>query len=162
MTARSLPALTVERNAGEPTPRPNERRWGVGSRSDPVTRLVAPELGMKPQAVGHLMRHIGERCAAIIRAFVALQDSERLARFMRPILAAYQGRQAPPLCAATWNLAQEADASEDVAELAYQLEPTEQNLDRCIRATERSVQREEAKLLALYAERDRLRTEVRR
>jgi len=126
-------------------------RWGQSGRADPVAKYVAPRLGMRPGAVEQLMKQVNHRCAAIVAAFVALGDLERGERFVRPILTAWDGRQAPPLVAATWHLAQQADAGEDVDELAYQLDPSDANLDRLIRAKDRAILREVALRDALVA-----------
>ena len=149
MTARILPSAPAASNAGLALPRP--RRWRGGHR-DPVACAVAPHLGMRPQAVGHLMRDIGKRCAAIVSAFVALGDTERGERFIRPILAAWDQRAAPPLCDAVMHLAQEADAAEDVAETDFLLDRSDRNLDRLIRVSDRAILRETARRDALVEE----------
>src|SRR6266545_658815 len=116
MSARTLLPPPAASNAGAALPR--RRRWGGGHR-DPVAFAVAPELGMRPQAVEKLIHGptaLNLRVAAIVRAFRALGDEERLSRFWTPMQAAYEGREAPPLCDAVLHIAQEADLAEDVAE----------------------------------------------
>lgn len=128
---------------------------------DRVAAYVAPRLGMTPGSVEQLIRGraaVNDRAAEIIKAFRALGDNERLERFVRPIFDAYEQREAPPLCSATWMLAQEADASEDVAELRYQLEPTDQNLERLIQAKDREIARAVALRAALGFELTRRRS----
>lgn len=154
MTAPKLERGARPCDSGHMEPRANERRW-AGGRSDPVARYAAPGLGMKPQSVAHLMRDLGPRCAHIIGAFRALKDDVRLARFMAPILAALDGREAPPLVPATFELAQQADAREDIDEVAYLLTPSDQNLERLIRSSEMEILRQTARLDALKAEQNR-------
>ena len=136
---------------------PRVRRWGDSGRADPVARYVAPRLGMRPASVEQLMKQVNHRCAAIVAAFVALGDLERGERFVRPIVAAWDQRQAPPLVDATWHLAQQADAGEEVAELAYQLDPSETNLDRLIRSKDREILHAIALRDALLEEQQRRR-----
>ncbi|MGH2671143.1 MAG: hypothetical protein ACRDH5_18875, partial [bacterium] len=85
-------------------------------------------------------------------------QDELLYRWLKPILDAYSSTEAPPLVPATWNLEQEADAHEDIAELAYTLEPTDVNLDRLIRALDRQVLRSTALRDALVVEQQRRRS----
>ncbi len=135
-------------------------RWGNTGKSDPLGRYLAPRLGLKPLSVEALLRGpqaINLRVAAIITAFRALGDDERLARFWGPMARAYEQREAPPLVDATWHLAQQADAGEDVDELAYQLDPSDAKLDRLIRAKDRAILREVALRDALVAEQQRRR-----
>lgn len=143
-------------NGGSAAPTTKEPRWGAG-HSDPVARYVAPQLGCAPKTAQHRIRELPMECAAVIRAFRALGDETRLARFMAPIAAASEQREAPPLVPATWTLAQDADAREDCAETAYLADPSDKNLDRLIRESEAERQRQGARLLALYGERDRRR-----
>lgn len=136
------------------------RRWGESGRSDPLCRYVGPRIGLTPASAEQLLRGpraINLRCAAYVEGFRKLQDEIRLARFMAPILRAYEQREAPPLVPAVWNIAQAADAKEDVDEVAYHLDPTDGNLERLIRSTEIAVIREMAKLDALRAEQQRRR-----
>jgi hypothetical protein len=157
MTTPNVARPSVSDNAGTRAPRPKERRWGSGGRGDPIAAYVAPQLGMRPQAVGHLMRDIGPRCAAIVSAFVALGDTARGERFIRPILTAWDGRTAPPLCDAVLRLAQEADTAEDLAETDFLLDRSDQNLDRLIRVSDRAILRETARRDALVQEQQRRR-----
>jgi chorismate mutase len=128
------------------------RRWGSTGRADPVCAYVAPELGLKPAAVAHVLRTINHKCAAIIRAFRALGDDDRLARFWEPLVRAFEGREPPPLCEATLLLAQEADAAEDIDELRFLSNRSDANLVRLIRAKRASISREIAVLDALLEE----------
>lgn len=152
----NLPSPSGPGNGRAAEPATKKRRWLAG-HSDPVARFAAPQLGCAPKTAEHRIRELPQECATIIRAFQALGDTVRLERFARPILTAYDQREAPPLVAATWNLAEEADAAEQIAETAYQHDPSDANLDRLIRASEAEIQRGEARLLALYVERDRRR-----
>lgn len=134
------------------------RRWGNDGQADPVARYVAPCLGLTPASAAQLLKGrqaINLRCAHYITAFRHLGDDVRLARFWEPLIKAYDQREAPPLVDATWLLAQTADAKEDVDELAFQLDPSDANLDRLIRSTETEIIRETAKLDALRAEQRR-------
>lgn len=131
------------------------RRWGNDGRADPVARYVAPLLGLTPGSAEHLLKGaqaINLRCAHYILAFRKLGDDIRLARFWDPMIRAYEQREAPPLVAATWELAQHADTREDMDEVAYLLTPSDQNLERLIRSTELEILRQTARLDALKAE----------
>ncbi len=135
-------------------------RWGNTGKSDPLGRYLAPRLGLKPLSVEALLRGpqaINLRAAAIIRAFRALGDDERLARFWGPMARAYEQCEAPPLCDAVIHLAQEADAAEDVAESDFLLDRSDANLDRLIRLSDRAILREMARRDALVAEQTRRR-----
>lgn len=134
------------------------RRWGNDGRRDPVAHYVAPLLGITPASAMHLLKGrqaINLRCAHYITAFRQLSDDVRLARFWEPMIKAYDQREAPPLVAATWQLAQAADAREEISELAYLMDQSDTNLDRCIRDKEAEVVREMALLDALRAEQRR-------
>ncbi len=160
MSAPTLPPAPAASNAGPLLPRP--RRWGTSGRRDPVAIHLAPELGMRPQAVEKLLRSCGPsalnlRVAAIVRAFRALGDTERLGRFWAPMQAAYDQREAPPLCDAVLRLAQEAVAAELVADTDFLLDRSDVHLDRDIRASERLILRETAKRDAMVAEQSRRR-----
>lgn len=130
-------------------------RWGNNGKSDPVARYLSPVLGLKPLSVEQLLKGpqaINLRCAHIIGAFRALRDDIRLARFWDPMVKAYEQREAPPLVDATWLLEQAADTKEDVSELAFQLDPSDANLERYIRDKEAEIVRGCALLDALKAE----------
>lgn len=141
----------------------NGRRHYSKRRAVAPTRIaayVAPKLGMEPGSVEQLIRGraaVNIRCAAIIEGFIALGDQERLARFVAPLDAARAGVEAPPFCAATFQLAQDADGREESAETAYHTDPSDTNLDRYIRALEEQQQRGDALLRAAHAERTRRR-----
>lgn len=130
-------------------------RWGNNGKSDPVARYLSPVLGLKPLSVEQLLRGpqaINLRCAHIVGAFRALGDDLRLARFWDPMQRAYDQREAPPLVDATWLLEQAADTKEDLSELAYQLDPSDANLERYIRDKEAEIIRGMALLDALRVE----------
>jgi len=134
------------------------RRWGESGRSDPVARYVAPRLGLTPASAEQLLKGhqaINIRCAHYVGAFRALGDDVRLARFWEPLQRAYDCREAPPLVAATWLLEQTADTKEDVTELAFQLEPSDANLERYLRDKEAEIYRGLALVDALRAEQRR-------
>jgi len=60
----------------------------AGGSPDPVARYVAAGLGMTPTSVEQLMHGraaVNVRCAALIDAFHALGEDERLIRFLQPI-----------------------------------------------------------------------------
>jgi hypothetical protein len=150
MTA-TLHRAPVDPKAGERL----SRRWGSGGHRDPVAMYVARDLGMRPQAAEKLINGaaaVNYRAAVIIRAFRALGDEDRLARFWEPLARAFEGREPPPLCAATLLLAQEADAAEDVDELRFLSDRSDANLARLVRAKRASVCRELAVLDALLEE----------
>jgi hypothetical protein len=133
-------------------------RWGQSGRSDPICRYVSPLNGLTPASSEQLLRGphaINLRCAHYVAAFVALGDTERGERFIRPILAAWDQRAAPPLCDAVIHLAQEADAAEDVAESDFLLDRSDANLDRLIRLSDRAILRETARRDALVQEQKR-------
>lgn len=136
------------------------RRWGQSGRSDPVCRYVAPLIGLTPFSAEQLLRGpraINLRCAKYVQGFRKLGDEVRLGRFWEPLQRAYDQREAPPLVPAVWHIAQAADAKEDVDELAYLLDQSDANLERCIRSKEIEVVKEMALLDALRAEQRRRR-----
>ncbi len=145
-------AIHVADNAGTGESRANEHRWSGNGKRDPVARYVAPTLGIRPQTVEHLLRTINLRCAAIVRAFKQLGDDERLAKFLEPIHRALEGREPPPNCEATWMLAEQADATEDVDELRYQLDKSDANLAKLIKTKREMIRRETALLDTLIEE----------
>jgi len=144
-------------NAGTDTSTPNKRhRWGSDGKRDPIARIAAKVIGITPISAEHLMRSVNHRTAAIIHAFKQLGDEDRLARFLEPIHRAIEGREPPPDCEATWTLAQQADALEDVDELRYQLNKSDANLARLI-ARKREVVCRETALLDMLLEEQRKR-----
>ena len=159
MTVAKVAGIIAPDNAGQTIAPPNRRRrWLKGSR-DPVAQYVADHLliELRAQTIEHLMRELPHRVAAIVRGFRACGDDLRRQRFMAEILAANEGREAPPLCPATWQRAEDADNREESAEVAYHTDPSDANLERLIRASEEEHRWQDARLLALYAERDRRR-----
>jgi len=107
---------------------------------------------MRPASVEQLMKSVNHRCAAIVHAFRKLGDDDRLARFVEPIYRALDGREPPPNCEATWMLAEQADALEDVDELRYQLDKSDANLARLIARKREMIRRETAVLDMLLEE----------
>lgn len=151
----TLPTL---RNAGAVASTPKRPRWGSG-KEDPIAAGVAKRLGIATKTAEHLLRELPGKVVAVLEEFEAQGADLRRGRFTRRIIAALEHREAPPLCPATWQLAQDADTREDSAETAYHTDPSDANLNRLIRATEAEIQKQDAKLLALCAERDRRRRE---
>jgi len=148
MTATLPRPLAVSNGGAKETP-----RWGNG-RQDPVAAALAMKWGMQPKSVEHLLsgpQSIFRRAAEAIAEFRQQGATLRLDRATRELCAALEQREAPPLVPATWNMAQEADCAEDVAELAYQQDPSAANLDRLIRAKSREIMKEHALLDALVA-----------
>lgn len=146
MTATLTRPLSVSNGGAKEAP-----RWGSG-REDPVAAALALKWGLQPKSVEHLLsgpQSVFRRAAEAIAEFRAQGADARLERATRELCAAIEHREAPPLVPATWNLAQEADCAEDVAELAYQQDPSPANLDRLIRAKSREIMREHALLDAL-------------
>lgn len=136
------------------------RRWTSGGHRCPIATRIAARLGLRPMAVEKLLwgpDNVFDRATVAVEEFVGSHARARIEKPMRRLLAAYGERTTPPLCGATFNLAQEADAAEDVAETAYLSDPSDVNLDRLIAKSEREIQREESRLLALHAERIRRR-----
>lgn len=148
----------VSRHSGAAAPAPNEPRWGRDGKTDPISVYLSPQLGLAPKTVRNRICELPTECAAVIRAFRQLGDETRLASFAAPILRALEGREAPPDVPATWTRAQQADASEDVAELAYKCEPSDANLARLIASTRETIRHETAKLDMLEAEQQRRRS----
>lgn len=100
------------------------RRWGVRGRLDPVSVYLAPQLGLAPKSVEHLLRASGPRsvsamCATIIRAFHATGDHERLARFLAPIDLAVAEAQPPELTDDLLMDLEESDAQDNPARAAF-------------------------------------------
>lgn len=149
MTATLHGPLTVA-NGGSPT----APRWAQG-RSDPIARALAQKWGRTPKTVEHELsgpHSIFLRCADAIREYRAQGAENRLARASRELLAALEGREAPPLCAAVWHQAAEADAAEEVCESDYRHDPSPANRDRYIRALDREILRQTALRDALLAD----------
>jgi hypothetical protein len=153
MTTSSLERAAGNGNAGVSASPPKEhRRWGTDGKRDPIGRIVGRVLGLTPISAEHLVRSVNHRTAAIIHAFKQLGDEERLARFLEPIDRARDGREPPPNCEATWMLAEQADATEDVDELRYQLEKSDANLAKLIKTKREMIRRETALLDTLLEE----------
>ena len=139
-------------NAGRDASGTKERRWGANGRRDPIAQIAAKVIGLTPISTEHLMRSVNHRVAAIVHAFKQLGDDERLQKFMEPIHRALEGREPPPNVEATWTLAQEVDALEDVDELRYQLNKSDTNLARLINRKREVLARETALLDMLLEE----------
>ena len=113
---RTVGVTSPTGNAGSPAPR--GARW-LSGHSDPVARLVAPRLGMRPVSVEQLISgraNVFVRCAAIIDGFVALGDDLRLCKAMAPIDAALAKCLRPAFTPQLVRDESEADGAEDVAE----------------------------------------------
>jgi len=130
-------------------------RRGNSGRGDRVAAYAAPTLGMKASSVEQLMKFVNHRCAAIVHAFKQLGDEERLAKFVEPIHRALEGREPPPNVEATWTLAQQADALEDVDELRYLFDKSDANLAKLIKSKRESIRYETAELDMLLDEQRR-------
>lgn len=143
-------------NVGGDASAPKRSRWGAG-KTDPIAVAVGRKLGLAPKTAEHRLRELPREVVAFIDEFYAQGAELRGARFTRLIRAALERRTAPPLCDATFDLTQQADSAEEVAETAFNRNGSDANLDRLIRASEEEQCRGDARLLALYAERDRRR-----
>lgn len=146
--AAQAPAGGAARQGGRDT----SPRWGKNGKSDPTARYLSDRIRLAPKTIEHLMRSVNHRTAAIIHAFKQLGDEDRLAKFLEPIHRALEGREPPPNCEATWMLAEQADATEDVDELRYQLDKSDANLSRLIKTKREMIRRETALLDTLLAE----------
>lgn len=111
MTA-TLSGSGADGNAGIRRP----RRWLAG-RSDPVARMVAPQLGLSPASTEHRLRNCFDEAALFIKALHQLGDHARLCRLIAPIDAALAEAQPPALTAELFLEEAKADAAEDVAEV---------------------------------------------
>lgn len=145
-------------NEGSTTAAPNGRqRWGTSGKVDPVCVGVARRLGIAPKTAEHRLRELPREVVACIDEFYAQGAELRGARFTRLIRAALERRAAPPLCDAMFTRSQQADSAEEVAETAFNRHGSDANLDWLIRTSEDEQRHGEARLLALYVERDRRR-----
>jgi hypothetical protein len=155
----NVPTRAADRDVGVASAPAKKARWGEGGKADPVAHDLdlRAQLGLSPKTIQHRIDELPHECAAVIRTFNRHGAHARRDRFMRGILAAYHELEAPPLVPATWQLAQEADAREECRETAFQTDPSDVNLERLIRASESEIQCQDARLMALYVERDRRR-----
>lgn len=134
-----------------------ERGTVTYRRRPGVLRQVAGDLGRTEGGVNqeiHGYQGVVKRLKRLLEKLVAFGGHVQARRIADDLRAVAYQQNPPPDVPASWNLAQEADASEDMAELAYQLERTPQNRERLIRWKEKAQQREDALLLLLYAERE--------
>lgn len=149
----SILDLSRERDNGSAAkPTPNGRRW-----EDPICAAVAQRLGIRADTARHRLAELPVEMEAFLDAFNAQGATARKERFMKRIRAADRQETAPPLVPATFQLAQEADSREDMAETAYLSDHSDAHLARLIAASEEERRWQDARLLALYAERDRRR-----
>lgn len=114
-----------------------------GGENAVATRL-ARRLGYTPGTASQKLwgsQRLNLQVVQVIRICREAGQEELLYRWLKPVLDAYTGTEAPPLVAATWNLEQEADGAEDVAAIAYHLNRTPENRDRLIRALDRQIVR---------------------
>lgn len=118
------------------------RRWGKSGHSDPVARAAAVPLRLRPSYVEQLMRGptaVNVRCAEIVRAFIRLQDFDRLARFMRPIDDALAGLDRPKLDAPLILTAVREDGEKDLALTALELCPNEATAKAFLREGDQAI-----------------------
>jgi hypothetical protein len=95
---------------------------------------------MRPASVEQLLRGRGRldlRTAALIRAFIAAAEYDRLAAFHAPIEQAYSRRTIPPLTREVIVAAQTADLDEDEDEMLYHVGPCEQTARRWVTGIDR-------------------------
>ncbi len=141
MTA-TLPPRHNARKAGIAIARPNSRRWGATSKSDPVARSAAQQLGLSEHTIEKMVRAktgLNIRCAEIINAFRALGDDVRLERFFEPIRRAYENRQPEALTLKLVDSASDACHAEHIAELHYLESRSDADLSLEIRALHRAL-----------------------
>ncbi|SRR6266540_1290335 len=141
MTA-TLTRRSTAGKAGTDAARPNSRRWGADSKSDPIARTVAAQLGLSEHWVEKMVRAktgLNIRCAEIIKAFRALGDDVRLERFFEPIRRAYENKKPEALTLRLVESASDACHAEHIAELRYLTSRSDADLSLDIRATERAL-----------------------
>lgn len=92
------------------------RRWGQSGQTDPVAVYVAPRLGLRVSTTAQLIKYVNTRCAAVIDGFLALEDYDRLTRFMEPIDAALARIHRPALTVELATLETETDQGEQIAQ----------------------------------------------
>lgn len=139
----------------------NARREDVPPKKirydDRIAIAVGKRLGIKPSTAAHLIDELQLQMVVVLEELNRAGAVARKQRLMGRIRAADQGLEAPPLVAATMQLAQEADCREDVAETAYLSDQSDAHLGRLITASEEERRWQDARLMALLAERDRRR-----
>lgn len=155
----TLERVRTNGNGGREDAAAKTSRWGPRGKSDPVCVAVARRLGIAPKTAEHRLRELPREVIAFIEEFQDQGAELRLRRFTQLMVAALERRVAPPLCDATFDLSQRADSAEEIAETCYNRNPSDVNLDRLIRASEDEQRYGEARLLALFVERDRRRRE---
>lgn len=139
---------------------PLRARNHSGGETALVTKL-ARRLGYTPATMSQKLWGNGRlnlQVVEVIRLCRQEGQEELLAKWLRPVIDAYEQRAVTPVTdRRLWAVAQEADAAEDVAELAYQMDPSDANLERLIQAKGREIIREHAVLDALAVEQKRRR-----
>ncbi len=96
---------------------------------DPVARALAQELGLLVSSAHQvLVGQLARRTAAVIRAHLRAQATDRLLRWMEPIRAALAELEPEPLSAALIQEAQARDVEEDLAETIYTTDPCPEHL----------------------------------
>lgn len=111
-------------------------RWGQSGKADPVAVYVAPRLGLRVSTTEQIIKHVNTRCAAVIDGFLALEDYERLTRFMEPIDAALARITRPALSLELATLESETDQGEQVAQDLLAAAPCREHALRFIRRSQ--------------------------
>ncbi len=128
------------------------------SRDRSLIRRLAGEYHLTPGSASQFLYGpvgLPARMEALFSKLVAFGAVPLAERILGRFQAAVDGRPAPALDAPLALTAQQADSDEDVAEIAFSLDPSDENLERYARATERQSYTSSEKALALRAEQRR-------
>jgi hypothetical protein len=137
-TATTLPARVARRDS---------------EAGDPVAARLSTLLGIRIGTAEQLLRGrdaLQVRTAAAIQAFIDAGALDRLSKFYAPIEAAYRRLLHPAHTKALELQAAVADGDEEIAEKAYDLDPSEATARQLVRAIdiERSRQLERRMAIA--------------
>lgn len=137
--------ITLERSVGNVSdcdkPAKVSRHW-----ADPIAAAVAKQMGYRPGTVEKVIRQWPLAVATVVREMRRQHADKRCSDYVAPILKAIDGREAPPDCAATWELIATADSKEDIARARYLRDSSVENRERLITAIRAELQNKHAEL----------------
>lgn len=93
----------------------------------PIAAALARDFGLSPLTLERHLRVWNHAVAKVVRKMRELGADKRADAYLEPIRRADEGREPPPDCPATWDLADVADAREDIAQHRYEREPSVKN-----------------------------------
>lgn len=127
-------------------------------KRDRVAEALARRLSLLPSSARQiLVGSLNYRVAEVIGAFDDAHEVERRERWLLPIRAAFERLAEESLTRALVIRAQQADASEDVAESAYLTDPSPATRDAWIRALDQQAATNLALRMALVRDSRELR-----